>query len=416
MRFTQAYAAAPICSASRAALQAGKTTARLQFEFVTKNKAGRQQVSGNTLLRAPPFTLNLRLKEVTIGEHLGKLGYHTGFFGKWHLNAHYQGYLGWSPTHGPPNQGYDAAEEDFGSHPYSWKRSPLDPIDARGVFPKDSMIDRAAAFLRRPHDQPFFLMVSQFYVHTPVKTRCQWLLDKYQSRVPARSPNRDKRVAYAAFVEELDHRVGRLTTSLEKSGCAEDTLVIFTSDNGGHPEFTANGPLRGSKWNLYEGGIRAPLIAQWPRRIAAGSVSKTPVIGYDLLPTLVDAAEADVAGVDGHSFLPTLLKDGGSKTSDRTLLWHFPYYHPERGYAAAKDGIGINDFAISKTEPQSAIRKGSYKLIYFYESKRCELYDLGSDPSEQHDLADQRRELADSLTSLLMKRLRSVNARLPTPK
>lgn len=414
IRYSNAYAPAPICSASRASLLTGKTTARLNFEFVTKNAAGHQQLDAPTPLRAPPFTLNLPLQEVTIAERLRDAGYETAYFGKWHLNAHHQRYLGWSPTHGPPRQGFGLAAEDFGSHPYSWGGKPQRTVDSPGTFLPDSMVNRAAAYLRRDHQRPFFLMVSHFFVHTPVKTPYRWLLEAYEQRVPATASNRERRIRYAAFVETLDHYIGEILAALEESGQAEQTLVVLTSDNGGHPEYTANGPLRGSKWNLYEGGIRVPMIARWPARIAPGTKCETPVIGYDLLPTFAQLAEADGGDVDGISIAPSFA-DANWRPKDRALIWHFPYYHPEKGYAKAPDEIGVDDFVVSRTRPQSAIRVGSHKLLKFYEQDQVELYDLASDISEQRDLSLEQPRLAGELSRILTSRLMEMNARFAVP-
>jgi len=411
MVFTDAYAAAPICSASRASILTGKTTARLGFEFVTKNEPGFQKIDMVTPLKAPAFTLNLPLVEETIAEALSNLGYQTAFFGKWHLNAHYKKYLGWSPTHGPIQQGFEIAVENFGNHPYAWGKETPEPINDPGVFPKDSMVDAVCHFLEQDHEVPFFAMASSFYVHTPVRTPCRWLLEKYGAKIPRESPNRDKRIAYASFLETLDHHVGRMLKALDASGQRENTLVVFTSDNGGHPEFTANGPLRGSKWNLYEGGIRVPFIAHWPGHTVAGSQSQLPVIGYDLLPTFVEVAGGDAPNVDGVSLVPHV--NDPRRFMDRGLIWHFPYYHPEKGYAKAIESVGLNDFEVSKTHPQSALRRGHYKLVYFYENERSELFDLQKDVSEQTDISGMFPELADSLTSDLMRELRGMNARFP---
>ncbi len=415
LRFTDAYAPAPICSASRASILTGKTTARLNFEFVTKNEPGYQQIDAKTPLRAPPFTLVLPLPEVTIAEHLQRLGYTTAFFGKWHLNAHYQQYLGWSPTHGPRNQGFEIAIEDFGSHPYSWGKQAPAEIDSVGEYSTDAMIDRACDFIRMEHSQPFFLMVSQFYVHTPVKTPYRWLLNKYDNLVPAGSLSRDQRIRYAAFVETLDHYVGEVLDAVEKSGQRENTLVVFTSDNGGHPEYTANGPLRGSKWNLYEGGIRVPLIARWPGHVMPSSICVAPVIGYDLLPTFSEVAGASSSDLpletDGVSLATAF--DDPSWQPERSLIWHFPYYHPETGYAKSPDTIGVNDFAVSRTRPHSAIRRGNHKLLTYYERGNSELYNLSSDLSEQHDLSGQMPVLTEELQVSLMKQLANMHARFP---
>ncbi|TWU07908.1 sulfatase [Stieleria varia] len=421
MRFTQGYAPAPICSASRASILCGKTTARLGFEFVTKYKPGQQQIDAPTLLTAPPFKLNLPLKQRTIAEYLGDAGYETAFFGKWHLNQHHGGYLGWSPTHGPSQQGFQIAREDFGAHPYSWKKSPQKTIHTVDEFAGDTMINGVCDYLSAEHSQPFFAMVSSFYVHTPVKTPCQWLLDRYENVIPLSAGNRQNRIQYAAFVTTLDHHVGRILDALDRSGQRDNTLIVFMSDNGGHPEFTGNGPLRGSKWNLYEGGVRVPLIASWANEIKPNSRCDVPVIGYDLLPTFVELAGGHAVGVDGVS-IQRLLR-GDSIEPDRDLIWHFPYYHPERGYGVAPDTIGIDDFVTSKTHPQSAIRRGRFKLIWFAEDEHVELYHLHDDPGEQNNLAASQAERAQQMQLALLDQLKQMKARMaqqnatsPTPK
>lgn len=414
MRMTNGYASAPICSASRASLLTGKTTARLGFEFVTKDKPGYQVIDDQTLMVAPPFTLNLPLEEITIPEHLTGLGYETAFFGKWHLNQHHGGYLGWSPTHGPPNQGFEVAVEDFGAHPYGWKKSPPKSLDQPGTYAPDTLVDRVCEYLTARHDKPFFAMASSFYVHTPVKTPCEWLIDEYEQTVPADVPNRSKRVTYAAFVQTLDHHVGRILDALQESGQHDNTLVVFMSDNGGHPEYVSNAPLRGSKWNLYEGGIRVPMIARWPGHIDAGTICDVPIVGYDLLPTFVDVAGGAAPNVDGLSVQKVWT--GDTSTLERSLMWHFPYYHPERGYKDAQDFIGVDDFRVSKTRPQSALRRGKHKLLWFAETDRVELYDLESDLGEQSDLASTEIKVAETLYRELQSMLKLSHARLATPR
>jgi len=414
MQFTQAYSPAPICSAARASILTGKTTARLGFEFVVKAEPGRQVIKPAPPLRAPPFTLALDPSETTIAEHLQEFGYRTAFFGKWHLNPHYNGrYLGWDPELGPTRQGFEVAIEDFGSHPYSRRELPV--IHETGRFHADGITERSIEFLRRDHQRPFFLMVSHFFVHTPIHSPYQWLLDKYDKLVPVGSPNRDKRVVYAAFVETLDHYVGRLLDALEETGLAESTLVVFLSDNGGHPEFVSHEPLRGSKWNLYEGGVRVPLLIRWPERISPNSLCDTPVIGYDMFPTFSEIAGGpiDSADQDGESLLPLFYNSKASL--DRNLYWHFPYYHPEgTKFGEAIRQIGVDDFHASQTRPQSAIRKGPYKLIYFEESRNSELYNIENDVSEGDDLSQSLPIMAEELEWDLQNYLQRVGARRPT--
>lgn len=412
IQFTQGYASAPICSASRASILTGKTVARTNFEFVTKQKPGGQIVDAQRPLQTPPFTLNLPLEETTIAEHLTKAGYETCFYGKWHVSQHHRRYLGWSPTHGPLNQGFQIAEEDFGSHPYDWKRNPPQTITQVGQYPADSHVEKVCHQLEQPCDRPRFVMASSFFVHTPVRSPCEWLINKYEKLVPRESPNRKQRIEYAAFVETLDHHVGRMLTALKNSGKAENTLVVFLSDNGGHPEYTANAPFRGSKWNLYEGGIRVPFLLRWPKQLEAGTKSDSPVVGYDLLATFCEAAGiTPKVKHDGLSILQTMK----APQTSRALLWHFPYYHPETDFKSKQANIGINDFAVSQTRPASALRLGQHKLIYFPEDNRTELYDLKDDPSEQKDLSKSQPQLQRKMSQQLFQLLKEQNARMATP-
>ncbi len=345
------------------------------------------------------------------------MGYKTAFFGKWHVSQHHEGrYLAWHPDFGPKQQGFQFAHEDFGDHPYAWQKNETPSDLPDGTFPADSMILRTAEYIRDQRDSrmPYFVMASSFYVHTPVKNRCRWLVQSYERHLQANAPNRRKRLEYAAFVETLDHHIGTILDAIDESGQRDNTLVFLMSDNGGHPEYCSNAPLRGSKWNLYEGGIRIPMIIRWPKRISAGVMSETAVIGYDILPTFVAVAGGEVEELDGISL------EGAFADQDwqpnRSLVWHFPYYHPEGSYSTAIDKIGIDDFAVSKTHPQSAIRNGNLKLIQFAEDARAELYDLGEDISERYDLSNEQPAVAARLQALLQQQLDSMNARRAVPR
>jgi uncharacterized sulfatase len=419
-RFTQGYAAAPICSAARVALLTGRSPARLGFEFVTKEptaKAPEQHA-----LTVPPYPLNLALGETTLGELLGGAGYATGYFGKWHVSQHNGGYLNWSATHGPLQQGYAEGDPDFGSHAYGDAARPeadKAPL-ANGDYGPDSLTDKAIAFLRAHRDgaNPFYLHLGHYYVHTPIRSRAEWLVEKYAARLPAGTDRR--RAVYGAMVELLDHHVGRILAALEATGLAANTLVVFTSDNGGHPEFSTNGPLRGSKWNLYEGGLRVPWIVRWPARVRAGATSAARFVGTDLLPTLAAATKTALPRglvLDGRNVLPLWLGEAAAEAAAaRPLVWHFPYYHPETGFSPARAAIGVDDFAVSRTYPQSAIRMGDWKLVHFYEDNRDELYRLTTDASEQNNLAAQEPAKARELRAQLDAELRSVKARLPSDR
>lgn len=411
VRFTQAYAAAPICSASRAAILTGKTPARLGFEFVTKNAPGIQPVDAP--LRAPPFTLNLPLEERTIAEALREVGYQTGFVGKWHLNQHHQRYLGWSPTHGPKAQGFDEAKDTFGTHPYAYYRNPEERVFLDlgvGEYPNDEGVDWAIEFIKQPRKDPFFLMVSPYYVHDPIHTRIRWLHDHYLEHLPKSHPRRAILARYGAMVTTLDHYIGRLLKAVDAAGRSEDTIIVFTSDNGGHPNYAGNAPLRGSKWNLYEGGIRIPLIIKGLG--LSGTVCESPVHAVDLYPTLTEIAGASNPELlDGRSFIDLLSTP--TKPASRTLYWHFPYYHPESTFANAPASIEVDDGYTSQTRPHSAIRKGDWKLLHFYEDNRDELYNLATDLPESHDLRSSSPEIADDLRQELDIYLHQANARMP---
>jgi uncharacterized sulfatase len=221
-------------------------------------------------------------------------------------------------------------------------------------------------------------------------------------------------VLYGGFVETLDYHVGRLLDALDRLGMVEDTLVVFTSDNGGHPEYALNAPLRGGKWHLFEGGIRVPLLARWPGVVKAGTVAEAPVSGTDLFATFAAVAGADSAsGVDSRDLGRVLRQGSDAALDERALIWHFPYYHPEKDFAEQAKETGVGKGVVSQTRPVSAIRAGRYKLLYFYDDERVELYDLKTDLGEQRDLSGERGELAKKLRQSLQQELKRVGARLP---
>ncbi|HEU5068875.1 MAG TPA: sulfatase [Verrucomicrobiae bacterium] len=416
LRFTEAYAPAPICSASRAALLTGRSPARLHLEFVTKGKGVTVKAAGLPL-RPPPFT-ELSLGETTYATVLDRAGIHTGFFGKWHVAQHYQRYLGWSPTRGPRQFGFEEAIEDFGGHTYgALADAPVEgPTNVPpGEFPDDSMTDKAIAFLEANRARPFCLTISHFFVHEPVKAPARWLFEKYQRRYGDGNP---KHAAYGAFVETLDHHIGRVLAALDRLNLSRNTVVVFTSDNGGAPGYAALAPLRGCKWSLYEAGVRVPLMVRWPGVVRAGSRCDTPVIGTDLFPTFAEIEQASLdpgIALDGQSLLPLLRGEPAGHFADRDMFWHFPYYTPEPPKRGVRRPVGINPPPDTLFKPASAIRHGGWVLVHDYETDRDELYDLTADPGEQHDVAAVHPEEAQTLRTRLMNYLRSVQARLPEP-
>lgn len=422
IKFNQGYAAAPLCSPSRAALLTGKTPARLNFEFVTKYEKDtlgwdhpdwKARFKGMKLL-PPPYTLNLPLEEVTLADALKEEGYHTGIVGKWHVAAHSKDkYNSWSTAFGPSKQGFEWSREAFGE--FGRANKPENASMKKNDYGVDELTEQAVSFLKKEHTKPFFLFVSHYFVHTPLDSTKKWLIEKYKKK--ATHGESRELINYAATVETMDHYVGKLLKELDASGMAENTLVIFTSDNGGHPGFAFNRPFRGSKWNLYEGGTRIPMIMRWPSVIAKGTTTDVPVVQTDFLPTFraIAGAKGQLKNsIDGISFLPVLYGKDLNLNSERLLIWHFPYYHPEmKAYQKAKSKIGKEDGYISQTKPQSSIRQGNFKLMYFYEDDNVELYNLKDDPSEQNDLSSKMPELTLKLRNTLLNQLKSVNSRIP---
>lgn len=413
--FSQAYAAAPICSASRAAILTGRSPARLGLEFVTKNPGAIVRADGLPL-RPPPFTPHLRLEEVTFAEMLGRGGYRTGFYGKWHVAEHNGRYLGWSNTHGPRQQGFDEAEEDFGGHSYGTlataPTSGPDSIES-GMFPTDSMTEKAIGFLERNQKRPFCLEVAHFFVHDPLKAPARWMFERARRRTGVGS---DEAAAHIAMVETLDHHVGQLMEAIDRFGLREKTLVVFTSDNGGAPGLLSRAPLRGSKWNLYEAGLRVPLIVRWPGKIRAGKVISAPTISTDLFPTMLAAAGIDTpraVKLDGLNLLPALFGQSTVYLERREIYWHFPYYNPEPPKVGVRRTVGIDPPPNTLFTPASAIRSGRYKLVRNYENGRDELFNLLNDPGEEKDLARVQRERLKLLGRKLDLILKESGARYP---
>ena len=351
----------------------------------------------------------LKTEIVTLAETLHAAGYVTAHFGKWHLGS--------PPQAGPKQQGFDF---NFGGNKTGSPRggyfapfkNPQLPDGPRGEHLTDRLSKEAAAFISKHKDRPFFVYLPFYAVHTPIQAKAD-LVAEYAKRRPVGGHRNSK---YAAMIQTMDEGVGRVLKTLADLKLQGQTVVIFTSDNGGLGGYgslggstgrriTDNSPLRGGKGMLYEGGIRVPLIVRWPGHTAPGSHCQTPVITVDFYPTL-----AAIAGTtpppgqvaDGRSFLPLL---EGSSLPSRNLFWHFP------GYLQANARTGT-----WRTTPASAIRSGSFKMIEFFEDGRREVYDLQKDIGERNDLFATRPERARELFSQLTNWRNKVRAPLPTTK
>ena len=399
MLFTNAYANAPNCAPSRASLLSGQYTPR--HGIYTVNTAARGDVRFRRLIPIENKT-ELHLDVVTLAEALQDAGYVTAHMGKWHLGG--EGHL-------PTDQGFDVnvAGREFGSppgyfYPYGSGNRALLDLQAEGhegEYLTDRLTDEAIAFLEANADDTFFLYLSHYAVHTPIRAK-EEIIRRYRDK-PASGGHHDP--VYAAMVASVDEGVGRIMATLDELGLTDNTVVVFYSDNGGFGPVTSMAPLRGSKGMLYEGGIREPLIVRWPGRVEPGTTTAAPVIGVDFYPTLLDmASEAPPVGheLDGITLLPLLT--GLAEFPERPLFWHFPaYLQADRSVEGPW-----------RTTPVGAMRFGSYKLMEFFEDGRLELYNLDDDIGEQHDLAAQMPEKTRELHAMLRAWRESVNAPVPT--
>ncbi len=382
MVFTDAYAAAPNCAPSRACLLTGMYTPR--HGIYTVNSSERGDARHRKLIPTPNAT-ELDPEFTTVVEALQEAGYSSASIGKWHL--------GDDPGRGPLSQGFDQNVGGGKSgHPPSYF-SPYGiralPDGPEGEYLTDRLTREAIRFIETNREQPFFLYLTHYAVHTPIQAPGE-ITAKYRNAPPSGGQNDP---VYAAMIESVDTGIGRLMDTLEETGLGEDTVVIFFSDNGGHGRKTSMEPLRGSKGMLYEGGIRSPMIVRWPGRIEAGATCGEPVTMVDFLPTILEMAGVsppEEQPVDGVSLIPLLR--GRSDLDREAIFWHFPAYL--EAYAGMEGHW--------RTTPAGAVRAGEWKLIEFFEDGKLELYNLHDDIGEEHDLSGVLPERRDELHRLLL--------------
>ncbi len=407
MLFTEAYAACPVCSPTRASILAGKYPARLGIT---------QWIGGSN--EPTEYRHYMPLEEVTVAEALKSAGYATGFVGKWHLG---------SKDYYPQHQGFDInIGGDYSGAPptyfYPYKKrnralEEMPPGGEEGEYLTDRLTDESLKFVEANKDRPFLLYLSHYAVHTPIESKPA-LTNKYKTKaerlpasegprfVPVYGRYKTRQVqdnpAYAGMVQSVDESVGRVMKKLEELGLADNTVVIFMSDNGGLSTVpregpTSNLPLRAGKGWLYEGGIREPMIIKWPGVVKPRSVCSEPVTSTDFYPTMLEMTGLPLMPkqhIDGES-LVHLLK-GRGKLNRKAIYWHYPHYH----------GSG--------NRPSGAVRAGDYKLIEWYEDNSVELYNLRDDLSEKHDLAAKMPKKAAELRRMLHKWRKQTNAKMPT--
>jgi len=396
VKFTQAYSACTVCSPSRSAILLGKYPARTHL---TDWIAGHKRA--NAPLKIPKWNMRMNLSETTLAEALATEGYKSQFVGKWHLmpigNDDFD-------SHYPTSHGFD---KNIAGREWGQPKGPgkyFSPFgmpnldDGReGDFLTDALTDAAVEFIDENQENPFFLYFSYYTVHGPIMAP-PTLVQKYRQKAVSFTKPYTERVnpAFAAMTELLDRSVGRVRAKLQELGLAENTIIVFTSDNGGTSELASAG-LRGAKALAYEGGTRVATMVHWPGVTVPGSECDVPIIGTDFFPTILEMAGAPLRPaqhVDGLSLVP-LLKNTQASWQRDELYWHYPHYH--------------------RTTPYGAIRKENWKLIEFYENGKLELYNLEVDPAERNNVADQRRDVAEHLADRLQEWRTSVAAQMPTP-
>jgi len=405
MKFTSAYASASICTPTRAALMTGKYPARLNMTIWHEMAKTPQK---NRKLTPPVVEGNLPHSEVTLAEVLREAGYRTGHVGKWHLGeaSHYPETHGFDFSFGgsfwgAPPTFYFPYRGTWGSGSRAHPRY-IPGIDAAedndGEYLTDRLTDEALGFIERSAEDPFFLYMSYYTVHTPIEGKPE-VADKYLNEIDNGMDHRNAH--YAAMHEALDENVDQILDKLETEGLAENTVVFITSDNGGFinpykgQTVTSNRPLRSGKGSLYEGGVRVPLIVHWPGVTEADSVSSESVATMDLYPTILDMAGLPnrTDSIDGMSFAH-VLRDPRAQLNRQALFWHYPHYY-------------------ATTSPVSSVREGKWKLLEYFEEGRLELYDLDSDLGETKNLAAMESRRAEEMKQKLHDWRSRVNASLP---
>ncbi len=416
MRFTDGYAAAPVCSPTRASILTGKYPAALP---ITNFIAG----MGSGKLLSSPYLHYLPLEEHTLASALRDGGYATWHVGKWHLG---------DEPYWPEHQGFDVNIGGFSDGMpkqgyFSPWGNPRLPDGPEGEYLTDRLTDEAVGLIeQRDPDKPFFLNLCYYSVHVPIQAK-EHLIEKYRRKAASLGLDKidpfeegehfpcdhkkDQHIqrrlfqsdpVYAAMVQSLDENIGRVLDSLDAQGLADDTIVVFTSDNGGlssaESSPTCNAPLLEGKGWMYEGGTREPMLIRWPGVVEPDSLCDVPVTSPDFYPTFLEAAGLDPLPDqhrDGVSLMP-LLRGGDSLDRD-AIFWHYPHYSNQGG------------------KPACSVRCGDLKLIEFFEDNHLELYDLRNDVSETTNLAGSRPDDARRLRAMLHEWLDAVEARIPQP-
>ena len=393
MIFTNAYAGASNCAPSRACMMSGQWTPRHGIYTVTNSDRGKSETR-----KLIPTKNNEYMPDdnLLIPEVLKKAGYATCHAGKWHL------------TDDPETRGFDvniggSHAGGPGSYYPPYKRVPSLEAPSKDYYLTNLVMDKTLDFVNSINEQPFFLYYSPYAVHAPFHP-VKELLPKYESKPEWNGQNHAK---YATMIENLDTQIGRLIANLKESGKLKNTFILFTSDNGGPYNNTKQWPLRAGKGSYYEGGIREPMFVYWQGKIEGGIRNETPVSNLDFYPTILEIAglkkPAD-KNLDGISIAPVFTGEGN--VEERPLYWHFPIYL-QGGDIECQD-------ILFRTRPGSAVRKGDWKLIQYFENNDLELYNLKEDIGEKNNLAESNSGKAKELLCLLDNWRTETNAPVPT--
>jgi arylsulfatase A-like enzyme len=406
IRFENGYSSSPVCAPSRGAIFTGKSPARTKFttvfdgdakpddrlyEVSKGRKGGANKQNDEALHRH-----NVPKSEIFFAEPIKDAGYATGFFGKWHCGIHedytpdkrgFEVALGYRNTHVPT-----AMSGHWGKtfKPYGVGLQDLED----DKYVADALTDKCIDFIRENKEKPFLAVLSHYLVHRPIQAKPE-LVEHFINKATTDQDN----PKFAAMLASVDENLGRLVVELERLGIEKNTLIVFTSDNGGLNVCTSNYPLLGGKSYAFEAGMRVPLIVKWPAVVKPGQITQDRVIGMDFYPTFLEVAGIKLKPkqhADGESFLPVL--KGEQSNDKRSLLFHYPHY-------------------TGSTSPFSSIIEGDYKLIHFYndEDGAYLLFNLIEDPFEQNDLSEEKPEVTSRMAQHLNKRLIAMDAELPIP-
>lgn len=404
IRFENGYSTSPVCAPSRGAVLSGKSPARTKYTTVFDGESSpderlykvskKRDGGANNQNYEALHRHNVPIDEVFFAEEMKKAGYATGYFGKWHCGVHknytpdkrgFQVAIGYRNRHVPT-----AVTGHWGKtfKPYGVGLGDIED----DKYVADALTDECISFIRNNREKPFLAVLSHYLVHNPIQAKPE-LVERFKNKATTDQDNPE----YAAMLASVDENLGRLVSELKRLDIEKNTMVVFTSDNGGLNNNTSNYPLLGGKSYAFEAAMRVPFIVKWPEVVKPGQISKQRVIGTDFYPTFLNVAGIDLKPeqhVDGVSFLPVL--KGNPNKNKRRLIFHYPHY-------------------TSNTSPYSSIIEGDYKLIHFYndETGAYLLFNLKEDLAEQNDLWEAKPEIAQKLAQLLEKELKEMNAELP---